>query len=218
MNKHENAVLEGISAAKSGKKIDSCPYGEKEDPGLLLNFWRRGFRLVVPDGGTNIEDIFTPAFGGPPERDRLESDYVWESRSNSKIGTAKGGPANFEIPPGDWVKLDNYKVEYGNCRNKVFADHIIPEGIYDVGEIPFFHIKNAEDMSWPITDEGFEFVKKYGATNIYIAIGYQVQGIFLFAGNPKKFANKNCLGSIGRGACAVLTNCPKSILIIAEDD
>jgi len=202
--KNDLATMAGIEVAKKDGEITECPYDADSD---LADAWKRGYRLVKPDGKTSIERVFTLAFGGPA---RLDFD--------SK-----------EIPP--WAKKENFTLDedepesYGKFRkkagahtewNKVFQKHLISDGTYDVTDIPFFYIEDAETLDDIITNDGLEFVKKYGTENIYIANGYQVNGIFLFAGEPRAYIKT--IGSFGRGACALFTDCPKSILIVAQDD
>jgi hypothetical protein len=204
MNELNKAFLEGAAHAKlDNSTIEDCPHKILE----LKYAWKEGFEIVKPNGKTSIERVLTSAFGGPPRRDDIE-----------------------ELPFGDWVKPENYllledepdwhfepkKKGESSEYNHVFQSHLISDGAYDVTDIPFFHIKRAEGLDDKITDEGLAFVKEHGAENIFVANGYQVLGIFLFAGKPKPY--NDVIGNYGRGACAIMQNCPKSILIVAEDD
>ena len=97
----------------------------------------------------------------------------------------------------------------------VFQELLISDGAYDVTYLPFVYLKQKYNLYDKIGKDGLEFVMKHKPINIYIASGYDVPGIFLFAGKPKQIDFK---GTFGRGACAMFENCPKSILLVASSD
>ncbi len=203
-----NIIQEGFTCGKNGGKLKDNPY---KDFSELYN-WERGFHLASPNEETPIELLFEITFGGPL---RLEEAKKQVNKDTYKyLGKC-------EIPFGDWYNPKNYKdTECGSYINTVFEKHILKDGAYDVTDLPSYYLKNVEsiesiDEGW-ITKKGLDFFQKHGAENIYLAIAYQVEGVFLFSGKPKKI--KNHKGYFGQGACALFENCPKSILIIAEDD
>lgn len=200
----EEIFLEGVVAARAGKSFDSCPYHSKDND-FSDHFWRNGFKIILQDETTTIENVFQIVFGGPIRRD-TEFGYVKEER--------------FKIPPGDWVRLENYVDEDGSPSewNSVFQEHLLQDGVYDVTDLPYYHVPGAESLDAWITGEGLTFVEEHGRENIYIATGYQVSGVFLFAGKPKPVQEEQVKGTFARGACCIFENCPKSLLIIGEDD
>jgi hypothetical protein len=175
----------------------------------LRDYWIDGYELIFPSKNTSIENVFTAAFGGPIRRER-----IYKYNESGTYGTSTG---EWEPEVGDFYNPDSY-LDDGEPEefNQVYQKHIIGHGVHDVTDIPYCHLEKAEHLEHKITEKGLAFVLKHGHDNIYIANGYQVYGIFLFAAEPKKI--RNCLGSFGRGACALLTDCPKSILLVAEDD
>jgi hypothetical protein len=214
----ENYINEslGLAAAREGKSITDCPFKKETKE---CDEWIRGFDFQKPNKNTRLRDVLTPCYGGPI---KLKGIY----------GPIKDGCRQFtgeyEVPFGDWYKPENYKVKDGpgvakdkvgkvGEYNNIFQQHMINGGVYDVTDLPCLEIEDTDDLfSSCVGEEGLEFIMKYHPDNIYVASGYQVLGAFLFAGKPKLF--KNYAGSFGRGACAVFSDCPKSLLIVAEDD
>lgn len=91
------------------------------------------------------------------------------------------------------------------------------DGVYDVSDISYHYLKKAEYLSDQIDDEGVKFIERHGKENIWIAVAYQVYGIFLLNKKPEKFKG-SIIGYHSRGSCAIFSNCPNNLLIIAEDD
>ncbi len=79
--------------------------------------------------------------------------------------------------------------------------NILPDGIYNVVDIPFIYLKERES-----TEQAIAFIKRYGEENIYFAEGYQTTGVFIFASKPKPV--EITFGSFGSGAVGMFADCP----------
>jgi len=156
-------------------------------------------------GKDSIEDVLTPFFGGPVRFS------MWSDQDKEEFERAKAMP---------FFKEENYKKPNfsSDLWNQVWQDHLTHDGVFDVSDLPCCEINSAEHLGDAISDAGLEFVKQHGPENIYIANGYQVPVIFLFAGKPKEIAEDDIMGHFGRGACAIFDKCPKRVLIVAEND
>jgi hypothetical protein len=93
----------------------------------------------------------------------------------------------------------------------------LEDGIYDTTGIDFISIEETNISEKEIT----KFIKKY--PNFCVASAYDTYTTLLLSKKPKELDNnwqtKNIIGSgFNYGSTNILTNCPKSILILAEND
>lgn len=229
MSNRIEAMVAGWNAAKEGKSINEAtecsPYLDQ----TMSYEWETGYYYHSPSARTPIQDVLAPYFGGPLQRREIMKRCSAKEATRQVYVTGKvhyEKCVGYEEIPLPFFKPENYVVredsKYSSKKkgdasdhNWVFNDHILRDGVYDASGLPFVYLENAETMEGSITKEGLAFVKQHGS-NIYIAAGYQVEGIFLFAGKPKKWGGT--IGEFGRGACAMFQDAPKSLLIIAEDD
>ena len=89
------------------------------------------------------------------------------------------------------------------------------DGVYDATNTPYL-FTSAYESRENMNQEALDFVNLHGLDNVRVGSAYETYGIILFAGNPPKF--KGMKGTVGRGACAVIENCPKTLVILAEND
>ena len=107
-------------------------------------------------------------------------------------------------------------------------EKILENGIYDVTGLEFEVLECEENELYTEEKAVVNFSKKF--PDFKIGSAYQCCKVFLLSkppirlislGYPVRNENKG-LGWIGTGfnygSCNLLTNCPKSILILAEDD
>ena len=107
----------------------------------------------------------------------------------------------------------------------------ISDGIYDVTDIPFIDIgsvgrrvneKYNEDTDQyelivNIKEEEIEkFIEKY--PDFVIASAYATEYYILLAYKPKKFEGTKLGHGFNYGSTNMLIDCPRSVLILAEDD
>lgn len=89
------------------------------------------------------------------------------------------------------------------------------DGFYDATNTPFLFTTGDEGRS--VMDQAtLDFIAQHGLENIRVGTAYETWGIILFAGNPVPF--KGVEGTIGRGACAIITDAPKVLVLLAEND
>lgn len=100
-------------------------------------------------------------------------------------------------------------------------NRLLKDGIYDVTDIDYLAF---EKINWDEPEkleaikEVQDFIRKW--PNYIVAQAYQARTLFLFATGPENITKKTHKEGAGfnYGSCNLLTNCPKSILILAEDD
>lgn len=95
------------------------------------------------------------------------------------------------------------------------ADVLLKDGMWDITGIPYLFVE-VQNRSEELPEGALMFVEKYGTSNIMVGCAYETWGMVLLAGKPKEYTGWD--GSFGHGACAVLSGCPRDLLIIAEND
>lgn len=89
----------------------------------------------------------------------------------------------------------------------------VGDGIYDITDIPFVKcdVYNAdkydEVKAWIDTHESF-----------WVCSAYETDEMFLIAEEPKEFSGKLYGSGFNYGSTSIITDCPKAILILAEND
>ena len=96
----------------------------------------------------------------------------------------------------------------------------LEDGMYDVTGVTRVFLTYAEAHNIDEVDvvRIKEFVTKHGRENVWYAAPGETYGIYLFATKPTEFSHDNARGSVGRGANLLVTECPKELLILAEND
>ncbi len=88
----------------------------------------------------------------------------------------------------------------------------LQDGKYDVSDIEFFPIKDRADQ----LEEIKTFVEKY--PDFVIASAYETETEILLSKKPDGLKG-DCFGSgFNYGSTNIITDCPKSILILAQND
>lgn len=94
----------------------------------------------------------------------------------------------------------------------------LDDGVYDITDIKSIEI----DPQWKNEKEAINFTKKY--PDFYIASAYETECIILLSKKPilwqkDNTRSENWQGSgFNYGSTNILRNCPKDILILAEND
>ena len=86
----------------------------------------------------------------------------------------------------------------------------VKDGIYDVSDIEFFLVDSKERE---VTVAWIEAHDKF-----WIASAYETETIILLAGEPRKFEGTWDGSGFNYGSTNIIIDCPKSILILAEND
>lgn len=86
----------------------------------------------------------------------------------------------------------------------------IKDGVYDVTDIAFIAKTNKN------FEEVVEWVNE--REKIWIANAYDTDGHIFFEEEPTKFDGKWYGSGFNYGSTNILTDCPKSVLILAEND
>lgn len=100
-------------------------------------------------------------------------------------------------------------------------NRLLSDGIYDVTGIPILHFN---DIEWyePEKLEEQEGVKAFmeAHPNYVVAQAYETYTIYILAGRPESIGKKvwKAGNSFNYGSGNLLTGCPDSILILAEND
>ena len=93
----------------------------------------------------------------------------------------------------------------------------LEDGVYDVTDIPRLLLhEEATRMSAEATEEVKAFIAEHGAENVIIAQPYAMEWLVLLARRPAEV--KTWRGGFNNGTGALITNCPREILILAEND
>lgn len=93
---------------------------------------------------------------------------------------------------------------------KVGEKRILDDGVYDMTGIEFILDTSSEQ-------EVRRFIKKY--PKYFIASAYETEMRFLVASKPPRLQEKNLSGSgFNYGSTNIIKNCPKTVLILAEND
>lgn len=95
---------------------------------------------------------------------------------------------------------------------KLNEKNYIKDGIYNVSGIEFFVLEEDDDTG----EKSIEWVERH--TVFYIANAYETRTTILFAEKPLPFNGKKLGGGFHYGSTNLLLDCPKSILILAEND
>ena len=90
------------------------------------------------------------------------------------------------------------------------AAGIIDDGIYDTTGINFL-VANEDNL-----DEVKKWIKN--RDKFWLASAYQTNYFILYETEPPKFTGKRYGNGFNYGSTNMLTECPESILILAEDD
>ena len=111
-------------------------------------------------------------------------------------------------------------VEKPKFRNETeLIDHIrknekgvnIKDGIYDVSDIDFIRADELDKQK-----DTFAWIKSHD--KFWVGNAYATYTIFLFAEEPRKFEGDWDGSGFNYGSTNMINNCPKTILILAEDD
>ena len=101
-------------------------------------------------------------------------------------------------------------------------DAVLEDGIYDVTDIERAYFPNVTPDY--ISEKDFAdmkaFIDKHGddKNGVFFGAPYETIGVFLFAKKPKKISLENVTGGAGHGANVLVTDCPRELLILAEND
>jgi len=103
-------------------------------------------------------------------------------------------------------------------ENLDLSNSLLADGMYDVTDIPCLFLPNAEP--WMISDSDAEIIKRFVEVHgmVRVAAPYETFGIYLFGGYPRKISWDAAKGSCGRGSNLLVSNCPKEILILCQND
>ena len=100
--------------------------------------------------------------------------------------------------------------EFENFINEHEKMIHIHDGIYDVTDIKFLPTNENNP------DEIIEWL--HDKDKFWLANAYETDYYILFAEEPKKFEGKQNGSDFNHGSTNILMDCPKNILILAEND
>lgn len=95
-------------------------------------------------------------------------------------------------------------------ENILANNPMVRDGIYDVTGIEYICVNNNDLPS------AMEFVKKH--PGFYIASSYGTTATILFAEKPREFTGGACGSGFNLGSTNIISDCPKNILILAQND
>lgn len=102
-------------------------------------------------------------------------------------------------------------------EHSINYDRYIPDGVYDITGIPYLDIPDSRRYNSRTVKKIEEFNNKHSP--VYLAKPYQTYQIFLLGEKPKEIFSKNLVNpSYSHGAAGIIENCPKTVMILAEDD
>lgn len=85
----------------------------------------------------------------------------------------------------------------------------VEDGIYDITNIPYVFIEDEQEA------KALKFIDKH--KEIWIAQPYDTMGMVLLAAEPKEIFTRTGTG-FNYGSCNIITDCPRIIMILAEND
>ena len=88
----------------------------------------------------------------------------------------------------------------------------VGDGIYDVSNLEYIEV---EEICGDYKKDVINFIRKY--PNFYYASAYETNTVILLSDKPIEL-NIPQIGGFNYGTTAVLDNCPKTLLILAEND
>lgn len=91
----------------------------------------------------------------------------------------------------------------------------VKDGVYDITGIKYLSL-NEKQRDRELTPEQEQFIKDN--PNWVWAIAYQTYQGFLLSDKPRKFSGKVESSGFNYGTTSILDDCPKAILIVAQDD
>jgi hypothetical protein len=105
-----------------------------------------------------------------------------------------------------------------NLKSLGLQNRILNDGIYDVTEIEriYCRFSTTNQISPDDALRITEFCDKHEKSKVVVASPYETFGIFLFAVRPRRLTSKT--GEVGHGANLLISNSPKEVLILAEND
>ena len=86
----------------------------------------------------------------------------------------------------------------------------VKDGIYDVSNIEYFLVNHKDKEATAVWIEAHD--------KFWVASAYETDTIILLAGEPKKFEGSWDGSGFNYGSTNIIIGCPKSILILAEND
>lgn len=95
----------------------------------------------------------------------------------------------------------------------------LPDGIYDVSNIEFIDVGDYlpnEQVDSERLSELKNFIEKY--PNCFHVCAYETDGAFLLSEKPSKFTGGRRGSGFNYGSSNILIDCPKNLLILAEND
>lgn len=105
----------------------------------------------------------------------------------------------------------NYKEFNAYIEKNAHRMTDVADGIYDVSDIEFIeeHTKNREEVIQWLIDREFK---------VWMAGAYETDTRIFLAEEPKKFKGELFGSGFNYGSTNIVQGCPKSILILAEND
>jgi hypothetical protein len=97
------------------------------------------------------------------------------------------------------------------------SGRFLEDGYYDVTDMEYIDL-GVDHLRRTATKEAEEFVERHSDKEVWAVSAYETYTVMLFAGKPRKINILAAGKPVGHGACTVLDNCPKSILLVAEND
>ncbi len=91
-------------------------------------------------------------------------------------------------------------------------NRIVDDGVYDVTDIEFIETDGMPILTSKIED----FIRRN--PDFCVAETYNVDVWFLLAKKPNKFIGEHSGSGFNYGSSNILQNCPKDILILAQND
>jgi len=101
----------------------------------------------------------------------------------------------------------------GVDRDLLESQHGLDEGIYEVSDIAEVLLHSAGEID---LEQVKAFIAKY--PDFAIGSAYQTFTLFLISEKPKKAALKSSGSGFNYGSCNLLEDCPKRLLIIAQNN
>jgi len=113
---------------------------------------------------------------------------------------------------GEWRIKD--KVEIPDDFESIELTYL-KDGVYDISDLEFLII-GTKDIDEKLISDIEDFVTKH--PDFVVANPYQVEYPILISKKPNKYTGKGYGSWFNHGSSNIITNCPNSILILAQND
>ncbi len=191
-----------------------------EKPNDIYENYRYGFLKANWRNGGYISDE-TNFYKGEEKRFFLSFDEAWKTllpRMKNQVeenNKRKNERNQYEKEQQEEYKKNKTVIDKKHSSQEKLSALLdkltsLSDGIYDVTGIAYHVVNDSKPK------QTLDFIKKY--KKVYIGSAYETETSILFSDKPKKLIGHDKGSGFNYGSTNIIDNCPKSILILAQND